>query len=116
MNITRLESLNNFLLQCNVSPVKKLTKELTESSDRTKQRYMAKAKQCISAVLDTISPNEGDLLLKSVLLEQQNTVHDVSLDVLKEIYQRAETWQFRRQVLSIIVKQMTFEEAQAVSF
>ncbi|XP_062603058.1 uncharacterized protein LOC134264790 [Saccostrea cucullata] len=115
LKISRLESLNTFLAQCDVSPIKKLTNPLTVSSDRTKKRYLEKAKQCISVVLETVSPNEGEILWKSILADQEkkeDLENDQSLNVLKEIYSKGETWQFRRQVLSIIVQQMSFEEAQ----
>ena len=113
MNISRLESLNNFLLLCNMSPVKQLANLLLQSSERTMNRYLAKARQCFSAVAETISPNEGSLILKSLLHEEQE--NEPCQDLLKDIYLNADSWQFRRQILSIIIAQMSFGKAQQVS-
>ncbi|CAC5408117.1 unnamed protein product [Mytilus coruscus] len=76
MNISRLESLNTFLHNCNVSPVKKFIKLINSSKN-----------------------------------EQEQPADD-TLQILKKIYIQAESWQFQRQVLSIIVQQMSFEGAQ----
>lgn len=114
MNISRLESLNTFLHNCNVSPVKSLSNPLTVASERTKRRYIDKAKECVFAVLETIAPKEKDLLLESIIFErneQEQPAND-TLQILKKIYIQAESWQFQRQVLSIIVQQMSFEGAQ----
>ncbi|CAC5424878.1 unnamed protein product [Mytilus coruscus] len=114
MNISRLESLNTFLHNCNVSPVKSLSNPLTVASERTKRRYIDKAKECVFAVLETIAPKEKDLLLESIIFErnEQEQPADDTLQILKKIYIQAESWQFQRQVLSIIVQQMSFEGAQ----
>ncbi|CAC5412447.1 unnamed protein product [Mytilus coruscus] len=90
MNISRLESLNTFLHNCNVSPVKSLSNPLTVASERTKRRYIDKAKR----------------------INEQEQPADDTLQILKKIYIQAESWQFQRQVLSIIVQQMSFEGAQ----
>ncbi|CAC5375873.1 unnamed protein product [Mytilus coruscus] len=65
MNISRLESLNTFLHNCNVSPVKSLSNPLTVASF-----YIDKAKECVFAVLETIAPKEKDLLLESIIFER----------------------------------------------
>ncbi|VDH91448.1 Hypothetical predicted protein [Mytilus galloprovincialis] len=111
VQFSRLESLNNFLSICNVSPVKRLTNLLSESSKRTVRRYMDKTRQCFNAVAETISPNDGNFLFNSVQ-QQEEEQQGPCNELMKDIYLNAGSWQFRRQVLSIIVERMSFEEAQ----
>ncbi|MES1923405.1 hypothetical protein MHBO_004971, partial [Bonamia ostreae] len=114
VNISRLESLNAFLTLCDVSPVKKLNNPLSKSSERTKKRYMDKAQQCFTAMIETIAPNEADVIWNSIINYQAERCAQPSEDsnMLKNIYLNAENWQFRRQVLSIIVERMFLEEAK----
>ncbi|CAC5414975.1 unnamed protein product [Mytilus coruscus] len=115
MNISRLESLNTFLHNCNVSPVKSLSNPLTVASERTKRRYIDKAKECVFAVLETIAPKEKKRFAIGIHYFERNEQEqpaDDTLQILKKIYIQAESWQFQRQVLSIIVQQMSFEGAQ----
>ena len=116
IHTSRLESLNSFLSVCGLSPVKELRNTLAESSDRTKQRYTSKARQCVNAMLDTMCPNESHAILMSIVSSSKHDDQDEpSIQILKEIYLNAETWQFRRQVLSILTQQMTFAEAEKVT-
>ncbi|CAC5423019.1 unnamed protein product [Mytilus coruscus] len=99
-----------------LAQLKSLSNPLTVASERTKRRYIDKAKECVFAVFETIAPKEKDLLLESIIFErnEQEQPADDTLQILKKIYIQAESWQFQRQVLSIIVQQMSFDGAQKI--
>lgn len=61
-------------------------------------------------------PKEGDALWESVISTAGSKKNeDTSQRVLKEMYMNASTWQFKRQVLSILTQHMSLNEAQKVS-
>ena len=110
MEVDKRESLNNFLSHFDISPVKEPKKLFSISSERSQRRYTNKAKQCIDSILTVICPNESDLLYSTMLKH----VEEKSDLIMKEIYLQGESWQFRRQILSILVQQKSFEECQKV--
>lgn len=55
-NNNPLTSLNAFLNTVNLSPVQGMRVSLSNAGERTRRRYISKAKACISAVLNTICP------------------------------------------------------------
>ncbi|XP_062597521.1 uncharacterized protein LOC134258946 [Saccostrea cucullata] len=110
-NSSKLEALNHYLALSNVSPIKECQVYLQHSSNRTKQRYINKAKQCLDLILTTICPGEEEFLRRSVLndiqldsVEEENAI----LETLVEIYNGANSWAFQRQILSTIVKDKDF--------
>ena len=103
---------------CGLSPVKKIQNPYTESSERTRHRYETKALQCVNVLLDTICPNEGDALWENICESTcSDSINNNSCNpnILKEIYLNADTWQFRKQILSILTQQISCNEAQKVS-
>lgn len=85
---------------------------MENSSDRSKKRYIDKANQCLDLVFNTICPGEGETLKTALLSSEKD--EDVTLETLVSIYQRAETWMFQRQILSIICIKHKFEEVKKV--
>ncbi|CAC5386464.1 unnamed protein product [Mytilus coruscus] len=113
----KLQRLNSFLATSDVSPVKEKLIPLLSSTDKTKQRCVSKALQCMSAICETICPGEGDslkdLLFKSVFSahkpEKSSTLDETAL-ILKDTYNTAETWTLRRQILSVLSRNYSFDE------
>ncbi|CAC5390139.1 unnamed protein product [Mytilus coruscus] len=112
----KLQRLNSFLATSDVSPVKEKLIPLLSSTDKTKQRCVSKALQCMSAICETICPGEGDslkdLLFKSVFSahkpEKSSTLDETAL-ILKDTYNTAETWTLRRQILSVLSRNYSFD-------
>ncbi|CAG2254646.1 unnamed protein product [Mytilus edulis] len=67
-NSLKLESLNKFLSISGISPVKELNVYIRDSSTRTQQRYISKAKQCMELMISTICPGEEDFIKKQFLM------------------------------------------------
>ncbi|CAC5407621.1 unnamed protein product [Mytilus coruscus] len=69
---------------------------------------------CVCCFWKPLLQKKKDLLLESIIFErnEQEQPADDTLQILKKIFIQAESWQFQRQVLSIIVQQMSFEGAQ----
>ncbi|CAC5406365.1 unnamed protein product [Mytilus coruscus] len=117
----KLQRLNSFLATSDVSPVKEKLIPLLASTDKTKQRCVSKALQCMSVICETICPGEGDtlknLMFKSVFSahkpEKSSTLDETAL-ILKDTYNSAETWTLRRQILSVLSRNYSFDEVREV--
>ena len=107
----KIEKLNDFIGLSGVSPVKKLQGTLQTSSTRTIQRYKLKARQCINTVLETMCPGESSFLLSEIFPEPAK---DNTVETLCEIYSKADTWMFKRQVLSILTEQLNYDSLKKV--
>ena len=73
-----------------------------------KTRCNSKALQYLAAACETICPGEDllkSLVYKSITLENQEKLPvNGTITIRVDIYKLAETWTFRRQVLSILTK------------
>ncbi|CAG2248591.1 unnamed protein product [Mytilus edulis] len=117
----KLSNLNIFLQQSGVSPVKHMQGSFL-SSERTQRRYLQKANDCLAVVIEAICPKEKEAfmekfvesLCKSTAVENNQSSRScgVNASILKEIYDRAETWTFRRQILSILAFENTYYAAK----
>ncbi|CAG2256336.1 unnamed protein product [Mytilus edulis] len=104
--IEKLDKLNEFLSLSGISPVKKIQGPLESASARTIQRYKLKARQCLNSVFETICPGEAPFLEAELYPE---LLKDNTMKTLLEIYTKADTWMFRRQVLSILTEQLNYD-------
>ncbi|XP_076090297.1 uncharacterized protein LOC143062512 [Mytilus galloprovincialis] len=113
-NSLQLESLNKFLSISGISPVKELSIYIKDSSTRTQQRYISKAKQCMELMFSTICPGEENFIKKAVLndMSTKTMEENAILETLVEIYKRADSWTFQRQILTTIVKDMELQDVQ----
>ena len=115
----KVEKLNSFLTMNAISPVKRPKVSLSHCSETTKNRYMNKALQCLTAVCDSICPGEGDhlekLVCKGVVNMDSLPEIDQTTHILIEVYNTADTWTFRRQVLSILAEKYSYQEMKRVS-
>ncbi|XP_076090309.1 uncharacterized protein LOC143062528 [Mytilus galloprovincialis] len=116
IRIDRLGKFNEFLETCDISPVKCLTESLEKSSERTKRRYLSKANTCITALLNTICPDDSEFIKKSLFGEQENDKNKTTsslLDAIVSSYMVANTPTLRRQLLSIATNDYSFAEVSA---
>lgn len=109
--IEKLDKLNEFLSLSGISPVKKIQGPLESASARTIQRYKLKARQCLNSVFETICPGEAPFLEAELYPE---SLKDNTMKTLLEIYTKADTWMFRRQVLSILTEQLNYDALRKV--
>ena len=95
-----------------------------KASERTKHRYLRKAEQPISAVLDVIAPGASGELLAELcsrhmlgvgkepdeqVLEKTKKELEV-LEALAESYLNAQHWSTRRQILSLMADKLSLNE------
>ena len=109
----KLVFLNNFLRNASegsVSPVRsQLQSDFQEISSRTSRYYNRKALQAVDAVLDAIAPGQSTQLIQQLVerYAKQNTNVDVPentlLSRLVKLYDEADSWYTRQQILSTFV-------------
>ena len=108
-----------------MSPIKEPRKPLQMACKKTKQQSVAKIITCIFANCEAMYPGEGDFLQDMVFEAvrskcQPNPEPTCNLDetclILKDIYVQAESWTFKRQILSILAKTKNFSEVKQVIF
>lgn len=119
------QQLNRFLKLRDISPVRSvLSVSWEKASERTKRRYLRKAEQPISAVLDVIAPEASGELLTELssrhmlgvgketdeqVLEKRQRELEV-LEALGESYLNAQHWSTRRQILSLMADKLSLNE------
>ena len=119
------QQLNRFLQLRDVSPVcNALSVPWKTAKDRTKRRYLRKAEQSISAVLEVIAPGASQELWKelcdrhmhAVCKESRENVTSTSetevklLEAYAESYLNAQHWSTRRQILSLMADKLSLNE------
>ena len=112
--------LNEFLVACKIEPLGKPWISWSESTERTRLRHTNKATEIVSAVLKTVSPNDaGDLwqsLASSTAMNKALGVDELPpsersyLEALAEAYNKATSWDTRKQVLSIMAGVASFND------
>ena len=89
-----------------------------KSSDKTINKYVLKTKECLNVIYDVICPGEGEHL-KEIFLNSLGKVKvnpvDETTFILKEIYMSADTWSFRRQILSVLAANKSYDELKKVT-
>lgn len=106
------EKLNEYLVSDGIAPITQPWLEWEKASDRTKQRYTSRTVEIVSSVLHTISPNDAgslwqaivssDAMNKALGLEELSQTSKDYLEALAEAYGNANSWETRRQILSIM--------------
>ena len=119
--------LNRFLQIRDISPVRNPSSvSWKTANERTKRRYLRKARQSISAVLDVIAPGASEELwselcerhMQAVSKESQNEGVSRSekevklLEAFAESYFNAQHWSTRRQILSLMADKLSLHELQ----
>ena len=113
-HIARRRKLNAFLEECNVMPLnQKPMLPWEEASERTRERYVARTSEIITAVLNTVSEENAACLWNalqsarsiSAALGIDTTTHpseNAYLEALVEAYKNMSGWDTKRQVLSVM--------------
>ena len=107
------DASNIFLNLCQIQPLGKPWLDWGEVSVRTRQRYVQRSSEIVSAVLKVISPTNAPHLWKalqtSAAVNQSLGLNQASLpsetaylEALAEAYSNATSWDTRRQVLSVM--------------
>ena len=116
-----LKQLNRFLQVRDISPVRHaLSVPWNAAQSRTKRRYLRKAEQCVSAVLEVLAPKDSNCLWRELCEREVNqrttggkSWKDVELlQAFAESYLNAQHWSTRRQILSILADKLSFKEVQ----
>ena len=115
--------LNRFLHLRDVSPVRHtLSVPWNTAHERTKRRYLRKAQQCISAMLDVLAPENSQELWTelcdrhAVCSESQVVVKGISeketelLNAFAESYLNAQHCSTRRQIFSLMADKSSLKE------
>ena len=110
-----IDKLNDFLQSKDVSPIRYPVKvPWEEASARTRRRHIRKAKQAVQAVLEEVAPNQSEHLWQSVVesmssdKQEDDNIDQVLMNALTECYNNANSWETRRQILSIMADKVTF--------
>ncbi|XP_076082469.1 uncharacterized protein LOC143053552 [Mytilus galloprovincialis] len=80
---------------------------LSNAGERTRRRYISKAKACISAVLNTICPGEEQELYEN-LFSIETVVDEDLEEAIKQAYENSNTWTSQRQLLSVIATNKSY--------
>lgn len=111
-NQVRLNMFNQILLSFNKSPVKQIQTSLTTCSERTQRRYTSKVRDCVRVICKTFCPGEGnvlhDMFMTTIGKNMQSSTENTAV-LLADIYKSAETWTFKRQILSILAEDYNFD-------
>jgi hypothetical protein len=110
-----MKKLNEFLRSKDVSPIRHPVKiSWEEASERTRRRHIRKAKQAVQAVLEVVAPDQPEHLWQSVVKsfssdkQEDDVVDQVLMNALTECYNNANSWETRRQILSIMADRVAF--------
>lgn len=110
----KLHKLNDFIKYASdgrVSPVNApLRKPVNEASDNTLKYYKRKASQAKTLIMECIAPGQSHELEKALSSETEDHMTTDLQTTLCHIYQEAETWHTKRQILSIFVHKFTKTE------
>ncbi|XP_052075888.1 uncharacterized protein LOC127713978 [Mytilus californianus] len=111
-----LTKLNDFLKTKGIQPLVLPQHAWGTYSQKTKKSFVHKLFSCFTAVTETMFPNESDEILKEILKASEviDKETDVNSDVelcqaLVESYKVTDSWQVRRQILSVICQKLSFK-------
>ncbi|CAC5397469.1 unnamed protein product [Mytilus coruscus] len=111
-----LTKLNDFLKTKGIQPLVLPQHAWGTYSQKTKKSFVHKLFSCFTAVTETMFPNESDEIVKEILKASEviDKETDVNFDVelcqaLVESYKVTDSWQVRRQILSVICQKLSFK-------
>ena len=98
-------------------------KRWEESSIRTKNNHVSKAKDLVVAALNVIAPGDAGLLWEALKAsncvekalntsEEESSADRRYLEALAETYRNASSWETRRQILSVMADLVTLKRIQ----
>ena len=119
------DPLDDYLRTRGISPVRsRLQRPWEEESKRTQRYYVRKAGQGLSTLLQDIAPSDSGSLFKVVYSSgviqrtlqcneekaTSSSVDETMTSALAECYRAADSWETRRQVLSIMADKLTLNQ------
>ena len=116
------DPLNDYLRTRGISSIRSRLQE--EASERTRRYYVRRAGQCLSTLLQDIAPSDSGSLFKAVsssgVIQRtlqcngeeatSSSVDETMMSALAECYRAADSWEMRRQVLSIMADKLTLNQ------
>ena len=112
------DPLNDYLRTRGISPIRsRLQRPWEETSKRTRRYYVRKVGQGLSTLLQHIAPSDSGSLFKAVYSSgviqrtlqcngedtTSSSVNETMMSALTECYRAANSWETRRQILSIVL-------------
>ena len=119
------DPLNDYLRTRGISPIRsRLQRPWEEASKRTRRYYVRKAGQGLSTLLQDIAPSDSGSLFKAVYSSDaiqralqcngeevtSSSVDETMMNALAECYRAADSWETRRQILSIMADKLTLNQ------
>lgn len=111
-------ALDNFLALCDHSPVKStLSSNWEDSSSRSRQSYLCKLEQVIESAASVLAPDEPEQLQSAYFQANQLAIIPEAkgqqlLEALAQSYNSVNSWDSRRQILSVMADTYTLVEIQ----
>ena len=117
--------LNTYLVSQNIAPLPRQSWMPWDlASTRTKVRYTNRTAEIVSSVLSTLSPNDAGSLWKALVssravekvldLDELSPTQTKHLQALAEAYNQAQSWQNRREILSIMAGVASYQTISVV--
>lgn len=104
---TRLQDFNKYVASGRISPINhRLQKPLDEVAESTEFYFKRKARETVDYVLDGIAPGQSQDLLHQIVVpdEQEKEEYSKELITLIKLYNNADHWFTKQQILSIFAK------------
>ena len=119
-----LEHLNEFLIKCQIQPIRRPWLDWDKVSERTRQRYVTRTSDILSTVIKVISPANApyiwnEIQSSSFVNQQLGSVQPflpserAYLESLAEAYKHSTSWDTRRQFLSVMAGVASFNGISA---
>lgn len=113
----RREALNNALETISdgrYSPIKStLSTDWEDLSEKQRKYYVRKAEEVLDATLTTIAPGQEDILREAIQNKMSSSASiSSSTQTLITAYNSADSWEVKRQILSLLADQYSKEDLQ----
>ncbi|XP_073245751.1 uncharacterized protein [Porites lutea] len=114
------KKLNEYLVSKNIPPITQPWMEWDKAGESTKKRYTKRTVEIFSSVLQDLTPNYAGSLWQAVVsspamnkalkLDELSQTSKNYLQALSEAYGKAQGWETRRQILSIMSGVASFND------
>lgn len=110
--VVQKQKLNDYLVSCDIPPIKKQWLSWQECSESTRRRYTKRCGDILGVVLKTVSPENagklwqflasGSIVYEILEVEHLSLSDKQKLEAFAEAYSNANSWDTRRQILSVM--------------
>ncbi|CAF3924051.1 unnamed protein product, partial [Rotaria sp. Silwood1] len=116
----QIAALNSFLAACSSKRKVHVTTSYKDLSHRVKLRYIGIAKFIFKSVTSVLAQNDADIYMQDTIDDLNNEESNIVLDGnfrqimsgVSEAYHNSESWQSRREILSIVAPKITLKLIQ----